>query len=424
MGAHIALDSCNDSDVKSSAALLSEPKNWALLSKIQDQQQSHPLPLPDLNQALRGSGFSAEVANAITAQIDLRSHATAKFGPAAAHMLFTRDGLEQATRFTVALLHAKRMAEGGSHRVADLGCGIGTESLAAATVGLSTVSFDLSGAAVACTSANLRDFPDAQVFQGNIEDLSPKELDTLDVDTIFLDPARRGPRGRIRDPQQWSPSWSAIETILTWRERVGVKVAPGIDYSLLPRDFQVQWTSDHGNLVEACLWSPELAPEGPGRYAAVLGAGSFSVLSDPNSTDPKSPPRPGHVGAVGKYLFEPDPAVIRAGLVAHLAEETNTHLISPRIAYLSGDVPLSSPFLTSFQVETVAPLREKALKSVLRSIGAGPVEVKKRGADVDTDSWQRRLSSSQGVPVVVFATRVGEQHRAIVATRETEHLNK
>ena len=55
----------------------------------------------------------------------LREQAVAKFGPFAAHMVFTRAGLEQATRMNVAALHAGRFAGAGIRSVADLGCGLG-----------------------------------------------------------------------------------------------------------------------------------------------------------------------------------------------------------------------------------------------------------------------------------------------------------
>lgn len=405
--------------MKTSAGLLSDPKVWALLSKIQEQQIAHPIPLDQLNLNLRKAQFPAQVANAITGQLELREHAYAKFGESARHMLFTREGLEQATRLRVALLHAKRIVDAGQQGVADLGCGIGTESLAAATVGLRTLSIDSSADAVACAAANLRDFPDAQVLLGNLEYLTSGDLTELGIDTIFLDPARRGPAGRISNPEKWSPPWSTVMSVAQWPQEMGVKVAPGIDYSLIPSDYHAQWTSVDGDLVECCLWSSGLSPEGPGRSAVRLDAEGIHHLVELDGTDPTAPPRQGPVGDIGKYLYEPDAAAIRSGLVARLAELTATHLISPRIAYLSSDTRASSPFLTGFRVVAVTALRVKTIKKALSQANAGPVEVKKRGASIDTTALQRSLSGKGPNPMVVFATRIKNDHRAIIAIRES-----
>ena len=74
---------------------------------------------------LRGAGHSPDLVSAVVGQARLRTRAAAKFGPFADRMLFTRAGLEQATRLEIAARHAARFRDAGLTRVADLGCGIG-----------------------------------------------------------------------------------------------------------------------------------------------------------------------------------------------------------------------------------------------------------------------------------------------------------
>ena len=66
--------------------------------------------------------IDADLAAAVLDQISLRRQAVAKLGPVAASMLWTRDGLEQATRGDVSRWRALRLNEAGFTHVIDLGC--------------------------------------------------------------------------------------------------------------------------------------------------------------------------------------------------------------------------------------------------------------------------------------------------------------
>src|SRR5688572_19105082 len=69
---------------------------------------------------LRAAGHSGALVAAVLSQARLRAKAVPKFGEFATRMLFTPDGLEQATRLRVAALHAGRFEEAGVDVVADL----------------------------------------------------------------------------------------------------------------------------------------------------------------------------------------------------------------------------------------------------------------------------------------------------------------
>ena len=130
------------------------------------------MPLRELGAALRASGIEAGLTAAVLTQLALRQAARAKFGPFASHMVFTRDGLEQATRLVVAARHAQRFRASGARRVADLGCGIGADALAIAGLGLDVLAVDIDPEAAGAVAANLRDFEGAQVrFRGRGRDL-------------------------------------------------------------------------------------------------------------------------------------------------------------------------------------------------------------------------------------------------------------
>src|SRR5690606_20083081 len=149
-------------------------------------------------------------------------------------------GLEQSTRLQVAAMHAGRFSAAGLTSVADLGCGIGADSLAFAGLGLRVVAVDRDEATAAIASYNLAPFPDARVIHGDALADEP-----ADVDALWFDPARRGGGRRQADPADWSPSLDAVFARAA-EKPTGVKLGPGLDHEPIPDGVEAQWISVDG----------------------------------------------------------------------------------------------------------------------------------------------------------------------------------
>lgn len=397
-------------------APLLRPEGWALLGTLPVYDDIDPLAL---GEALRAQGHSPELVSAALTQQRLRGRAASKFGPFASQMLFTPDGLEQATRLSVAAHHARRYAQAGVSRVADLGCGIGGDAMAMAGLGLSVLAVERDETTAALATVNLMLFPEVQVRHA---DATALDLAGEGVDAVYADPARRAGGHRVSGPEQWSPPLSWVLSLREDVDAVGAKVAPGIDHSVIPRDCHAQWVSVDGDVVEAGLWCGPLASEGPGRSALVLsttGDGAATrTLADPECQDPSAPPvqlppiRDQY--ALGTYLHEPDGAAIRAGLVAHLAQELGATPVGERIAYLTADQPAAArlaPFVRSWRVREVLPLHLKALKTRVREREIGSLEIHKRGVDVSPDALRAALRPHGRGAETWVLTRIGPRSR-------------
>jgi hypothetical protein len=183
---------------------------------------------------LRRAGHSAGLVAAVLSQSKLRARAAAKFGDFATQLLYTEAGLEQATRLSVAALHAGRFRAAGIERVADLGCGIGADALAMAAIGLRLTAVERDEVTAAIASYNLAAFPNVTVVHADATTVSLDE-----VDGVFLDPARRTPghgaTTRITDPAEYSPSL-AFAIDLAARMPAGIKLGPGLERELIPAD--------------------------------------------------------------------------------------------------------------------------------------------------------------------------------------------
>ena len=353
--------------------------------------------------AVRRSEPDPDRAAAALTQIELRVRAVAKFGDEALRMYFTPDALEQATRPRVAAHRAARLAAAQPESVIDLGCGIGSDLVALARAGLTTVGVDLDPVRVAIAEANLA----ALGLQGAVGVADATTVDVSGFGAAFADPARRSGRGRTFDVDDWTPPWSFVLRLL--EGRAVVKVAPGVPHELIPDGVEAEWVSERHEVKEAALWSPYLAT--CRRRATVLEPTGLATLTEED--DPyDGQPRP--VRELGAYLYEPDGAVIRAGLVTAVAAGVTGGLLDEHIAYVTSDESFRTPFARGYRVIETLPFREKQLRLALKHRGIGRLTIKKRGVDVSPDALRKRLSLSGEDEATLVLTRVADVGTAIL----------
>ena len=369
---------------------------------------------PDLDDVvravsrLRAAGHPPELVAAVLTQARLRRRAVGRFGPFAERMLFTPDGLEQATRLRVAAIHAGRFAASGARHVADLGSGIGADALALAGLGMRVTAVERDEATAAVAAFNLAPFPDARVVHAAAE-----EADLSDVDAVWADPARRGGGRRLSDPADWSPSLAFLFG-LSDRLPVGVKLAPGLDRDLVPPDAEAQWVSDGRELVETTVWTGSLARPGIRRAALVLSPTGAAELTAASDTEDEP------AGDLGGWLYEPDPAIIRSRLIGEVARSVGGRMLDPTIAWITADRPVATPFAQRFAVEAEFPLDLRVLRRELRTRGIGTLEIKTRGVDLDPAETRRRLAPRGPESRTLVLTRRGARRTAILTRREDE----
>ncbi|QIM18167.1 class I SAM-dependent methyltransferase [Leucobacter coleopterorum] len=370
----------------------------------------------EINSSLRARGLPADQVAALLTQALLREKARTKFGDRAEQFLFTQAGLEQATRSRVAASHAERFRAAGCTRIADLGCGIGAESLALLEAGLDPLAVELNPLTAEIASHNLRvaaallGRPEPEVQVGDAEQIGPE-----DADGVFLDPARRtaghSNTRRVSSPDDYSPSLT-FAFHLASRLPTGIKLGPGFDRELIPDQAEAQWVSVDGQVVEMGLWFGAAARPGVHRAALVLNGatGSAELTASEDSAD-------AGLRELGEYLYEPDGAVIRARLIGRLAADLNAGMLSDGIAYLTTDQLVPTPFAQVFRVVETLPSREKVLRRALGDRGIGSLEIKKRGADVDPAALRKRLKLRGDNHATLFLTRSAGKHVALLAER-------
>ncbi|WP_198539439.1 class I SAM-dependent methyltransferase [Streptomyces graminilatus] len=372
------------------AALLT-PEGRALLDEVRGTE-----PARELAVATRlRRAHPAELVSAALGQERLRQRAVAKFGAEdAGRMFFTPNGVEQSTRASVAAYRADRFRELGVTSVADLCCGIGGDALALARAGIRVLAVDRDPLTAAVARANVDALGIGELVEVREADVT--DVDTAPYDAVFVDPARRGGRGRIFDPEAYSPPLSWAVEAARKAPLAALKIAPGVPHEAIPADAGAEWISDGGDVKEAVLW-----------FGAGTGSGSMraTLLPGPRVLVGRGLPDP-QVRAVGRYLYEPDGAVIRAHLVAEVAEEVGGGLVDETIAYVTGDELRITPYASAYEITDQLPFGVKKLKALLRERGVGTLTVKKRGSAVEPEELRRMVKPKGAGAATVFLTRV------------------
>ena len=360
--------------------------------------------------ALRAAGHDADQAAAALTQAELRRHAHGKFGTDAARMLFTRPGLEQATRAPVATRRAARLAASGARHVADLGCGIGSDTIALARAGLRVTAVEVDELTAEVARANVDALGLADRVTVRRADVTT--VDLSDVDAVFCDPARRSDSGRrVFDPAAYSPPWDFVTALPARVARTVLKLAPGIDHALLPPGAEAEWVSVDGDVVEATAWCGALARV-PRRATLLHGARLDGLTGTGREQAP--------VGPVGPVVYDPDGAVLRAHLVAEFAGLVTGRLADPTIAYVFADAPVRTPLGRLLLVEEAMPFSLKRLRARLRERGVGRLTIRKRGSAVDPQRLRADLRLSGPHAASLVLTRVAGAPTALICAEPSE----
>lgn len=361
--------------------------------------------------ALRKAGCDADQAGWALDQVRLRAKAETKFGPEAAGMLFVQEALEQASAREVACWRAERLVGtvGAGARVLEVGAAVGGDTLALARAGIELCAAELDPIRAALLAWNLRVAGCAAQVEVLAGDALGQSWSGLRA--VFADPARRYAGRRVLGLEEGSPTLTQLRGIGC--AELLVKAAPGLAREEVPAELGLAFVSCGGELKESLLAGGELRA----AFGADPGEGRAFVL--PGPFELRGPRElPARVAAPGVYVFEPDPAVIRAGLIRRLGQDLGAWQLDPRIAFLSGNEPADSPFAGCYAVLEAGPMRRKVLSRWTRARGASRVDVKQRGLRGDPGQVSAGLPTKKGGPVLtLFLYQTDDGPQALLCAR-------
>jgi len=385
-GASDTARAAEPADAVSRFEALLAPDGQELLARLRREDARAGTDLR-LGAELRAA-YPVELVVDALAQHGLRLRARAKFSRAL-DMYFTRPGLEQASAEVTARHRDARYA--GVALVADLCCGIGGDLVALAG-GRAVLAVDRDPLHLRMARANAAVYGVAAGVTAARADV--READLRGADGVFIDPARRAGGRRLRAGESEPPlAWCL--GLAGSIARVGIKAAPGLPRDAVPPGWELEFIAVGRDLKEAVAWSPALATAA--TRATVL-PGGHTLTPGAGEPVPVRPP--------GAFLLDPSPAVTRAGLVADLARLTGAWKIDEKIAFLSADTAVRTPFARTLRVIDSAPWDQRRLPAKLRTLDIGAADIRRRGLAGDVAGLHRRLRLSGSRRATAVMTRV------------------
>lgn len=372
-----------------------------------------------LHKFLSSKDLTPDAIAAILTQVELAAKARSKFGARATEMLFTKSGLEQASRTVIAQHHALKFAATGATKVVDMGSGIGSQSMAFLDAGLEATAIEIDNTTAKIARHNLNVVATADNKSGSVINGSVINTDALNYNPapgslLFFDPARRtaGLKNtkRLSSAADYSPPLDFAFALL--RKHGGaIKLGPGFERELIPEDAGAEWISVAGELSENVLWFGDFESSRARRSAIVINDSGTHELNAPADMPDAA------VREIGDYLYEPDKAVIRARLIGQVADEVAGGMLDPNIAYITSDKKIETPFARGFRILQEVPSKQKQLASFLKKHDIGTLEIKKRGVDIDPHTLRKSLRLNGPKSATVIMTRIGQKHVSYLVER-------
>ena len=407
----------------STVRALAAPEGQELLRSLPPYDDSAVL---TLQGRLRSAGHAPELAAAALTQQRLRTRAVAKFGEFAADMLFTPDGLEQATRLEVAVAHAHRFSRASLATVHDLGCGIGADAVTLSSLGVTVRGVDSDPVTAAVADANLRPWPDSRARLGRAEDVHFGIDPGRNRVGAWLDPARRtrgvaditGRTRRTFRLDDIAPSWEFVRQVAAAVPATGVKLSPGFDHAAVPAGTEAQWTSWGGDVVECAVWWGPLVMR-RGRTARVMGPDTAPVVVDESMADEVAR-LAGSLADVGPGVSAVATGFCGGGGGGPFTPATGGVESDEGTGYVLASRDVSLPYTRRYAVHEAMPFTVKGLRAWLRSNGVTGLTIKKRGVRLDDEQLRRDLRigtrAGDGEQATVVLTRVGGSPAALVVS--------
>ena len=344
--------------------------------------------------------YPDRLVRAAFALCELRKKGAVKFSRAN-EMWFDRQGFEQATTELVAQHKAQRF----SGTVVDLCCGIGGDAVALAER-CSVVAVDANPAAC------LRTLWNAEVY-GVAANVVTECADVLNFEygdrLVHLDPDRRASAvGRAVRVEDYVPGLEYMQELVRKGRGGAIKLSPASNFGGKFRNVEIELVSLAGECKEATVWFGELCGAASCR-ATILPSGE-TIAGEPlaDCADISAPLR---------YVFDPDPAVVRSGLVDATAVHLGLNRLDPAEEYLTGDELPESGFVHGFEVLAELANNPTEIRRYFRDADFGQVEIKCRHIPIDADAVRRRLPLNGSQPAVLIFARVGGKSRALVCRR-------
>jgi hypothetical protein len=231
---------------------------------------------------------------------------------------------------------------------------------------------------------------------------------------VHVDPDRRARLStRARALSEYAPGLAFLSSLTTKVRGGAIKVGPASDFAnhFGSAHLEVELVSHAGECKEATVWFGELST--CRRRATVLPAGA-------SWTDGHGPPSPKvSISPISRWIYDPDPALVRSGLLDAFASAHSLDRSAPDVDYLTSGELVESPFLSAFEVVETLALDPKALQRSVDRHALGILEIKVRGHSLRPEALRSRLRLKGACSATLLVVGGANSARAVLAHRAT-----
>ncbi len=391
-------------------------------------------------QKLRQLGYSKEEISKILKQVKHFTVGYRKF-PRAADMEYSPENMAQATGKSVAEYRTWKILRrlGKIHHQIDLCGGIGGDAIAAGFRWPVTV-IEKDPAVFKMLVHNVHVYNlDSKIecVQGDILELLQDktfQITLTEASIIFFDPSRRGHHGRTVKIEEYQPPLSIIQQILPFNSNICVKIAPGVDFDYLDFDCDIEVISSKGEVKEVTLWFGDLKLQTDTRQVIATKLPEKLTLSE--SFEKYHNSSTIEVSKAGKYLYEPDPAIIKAHLIRKLGNQLNLQFLHSKTAFLTSNQLSDSMWLKRYDILKVIKMQPEKdeflnfspsdesqehidipkINQLLSKFGIGSVDFKTRGITLDLREFHKKIHGEGRKKGLVIFTWV-QTHKVVIIAK-------
>lgn len=359
--------------------------------------------------AMSRHGDAGIPVRAIAEQIACRQKALKKLPGLASHpLLYTSRALEQASGERAAKSKAAYMSGG---TLLDLSGGLGIDSMFMSRRFSRVLYCERDEVLASVAAYNFRVFG-----AGNIEVHGGDSVSYLEtvpdnsLDWVYVDPDRRSGSHRHVSLELSSPDVTVLHDLLLRKSRAFcVKASPMLDITevvrKLPSLKKVVVVSVGGECKELLLFCDRSGsgPDGPLVEAVCCYENEREV----------------HVGPVpfmlrerelfvaeGTWLFEPDPAILKAGLASLLGEQEGLSRLNHGTGLLTGQGPVERFAGRMFRIREVLPYKPGPLKKYLAKHGIGAASIQRRDFPLSVAALRKKFRLGESERHVLVFTRI------------------
>ncbi len=328
------------------------------------------------------------------------------------NLLYTPLALEQSSGEFTAAYKASLMS---GKRVIDLSGGLGVDTMFLARVFHEVVYCERDPLLCAVVEHNLKMSRITNVAIKNGDGISLlAEYPVNSFDWIFVDPARREGGCRSIALEAASPDVVASHDLLLHHaQSVCIKASPALEISglkkLLPALHTIVVVSVDRECKEILLLlERSYTPDGPVQVKAVCLNTEWEEITEVAGGNGKMPRVVGP--AVKEYLYEPDPAIIKARLSAVLARDSGLQFVNRSVDYLTADRKIKAFPGRTFRVVECVPYKPKSFRAFLERNAIAGASIQRRDFPLSAEELRKKYRLLESERAFLFFTRDAADH--------------